>query len=315
MAQRVISREAFEKMYEAAFQKKAELGIAKISGGLKNRVYLVDDGKNKYVFKTGPLDNKMMAPVDRNTISWEAKILKELEDLDIGIPHVIYSSDGIEEYPYPFMFLNYLPGNNYLNCKENLTVNQKREISYAIGQISRKICDIKKDHYFVASFPRKKFHNNYEFVSFLFELLLKTYKKSEINVDGITGDEIANIIEKHKDALNTVSSISLCNIDLWDGNILVKDGKISGIVDFNDTFYCDELMSFYFHLVEGETDDYFLLGYGKKELNSDEKIRVEIYRLYVVLKMIVDCEIKHYGRFGHIYSNFIKIYNKLLNMN
>ena len=33
-----------------------------------------------------------------------------------------------------------------------------------------------------------------------------------------------------------------------------------------------------------------------KELNYDEKVRIEIYRMYVILKMIVDCQIKKYGK-------------------
>ncbi len=312
MKNRTLTPEIFKNIYKAAFGKKIRnLGVSKFNGGLKNRVYLIDDGKNKYVIKTIAADDDQIAPIDRNTLRWEADVLRELESLDIAIPRVIYYSDGIEEYPYPFLVLNYLSGNNYNECKDNLSSSQKNDISFSIGKINKEICAIKKDYYYLPSYPKKKFKNNYEFIGFMFMVLLKIYKKNDINIDGITGTEIEKIVKSKKKELNMATNICLCNIDLWDGNILVKNGEISGIVDFADTYYCDELMSFYFHSTDKDVDEYFLLGYDKK-LKYEEKVRVEIYRLYTYLKIIIDCEIKKYGRFNKIYKGFIDTYNKLL---
>ena len=58
-------------------------------------------------------------------------------------------------------------------------------------------------------------------------------------------------------------------------------------------------------------DEYFLLGYNNKKLTYDETIRIEVYRLYSLLKMITDCEIKKYGRFGNMYTKFFEQYKKL----
>lgn len=308
-----LTKEVFAKMYFAAFNKNAiNLGIQKLSGGLKNRVYLMDDGKNRFVLKTVPSENKVVSEIDRNTLWWEADVLKKMEELDITTPRVLYYSEGIEEYHHPFMIMNYLEGNNYLDCKDNMCLEQKKDISFHIGEITQKICSIKKDYYYLPSFPNKKFKDNYEFVIFIFKKLLKIYKKYNINIDGITSNQVLELVKNKKKELNMVKQISMCNIDLWDGNILVKNGRISGMVDFTDTYYCDELMSFYFHLIDEDVDEYFLLGYGNKKLSYDEKVRIEIYRLYVVLKMIVDCEIKQYGRFGKTYRDFIRIYNKII---
>ena len=38
-------------------------------------------------------------------------------------------------------------------------------------------------------------------------------------------------------------------------------------------------------------------------INTNEKIRIEIYRMYVILKMIVDCCLKKYGDFDWMYKN------------
>ena len=114
---------------------------------------------------------------------------------------------------------------------------------------------------------------------------------------------IREILVKYKDSLNNISRISLAHTDIWDGNILINNNKISGIVDFSDLYYCDELLSFYFHTIDGKTSQSFLNGYGKFNLNQDELYRIEIYRMYVIFKMIVDCKLKNYGRFDWMYEN------------
>ncbi|MBR5227938.1 MAG: hypothetical protein IKV94_04800 [Clostridia bacterium] len=310
-----LTNTTFYEIYNAAFKKKPKnLGIKKLSGGLKNRVYLMDDGKTKYIVKMGPSRNKSVAPIDENTLWWEAKVLEEIKNLNIMSPKLIYYSDGIEKFNYPFIIMNYMEGNTYSECKENLTIEQKNSISYSIGQITKKICSIKKDHFYIPAFHGKTFKNNYELVLCMFKQLLNIYNKYNINIEGITSKQILQLICSKEKELKNISNLCLCNTDLWDGNILIKNGQISGIVDFTDTFYCDELMSFYFHLPNGKNDNYFLLGYGNKKLNYAEYVRIEIYRLYVILKMIVDCEIKHYGRFGKMYTDFSNVYKKLRNI-
>ena len=314
MKTRTLTDDGFKKIYKEIFNKNPRnLGVSKLPWGLKNRVYLMNDGKNKYVLKTISAKDTQVTSIDKNTLRWEAQMLRELEDLDINIPRVIYYSDGICEYPYPILVINYISGNNYIDCKDNLLLSQKKDISFELGKICKKICSIKKDYYYLPPYPNKRFKDNYEFVMFIFNILLKIYEENSINLDKITSTDVKNIIKSKKKELNEVSNLCLCNIDLWDGNIIVKNGKISGIVDFADTYYCDELMSFYFHLLDKDSDEYFLLGYGKK-LDYDEKVRIEIYRLYSFLKIIIDCELKKYGRFNKIYKGFVDTYNRLLNM-
>ena len=137
----------------------------------------------------------------------------------------------------------------------------------------------------------------------LFEVLLENAKSKNINLGENNYDNIKNIITSNKESLNNISNLCLAHTDIWDGNVLIKDGKVSGIVDFSDLYFCDELMTFYFHTIDGITSDYYLKGFDNKKLNYDEKVRIEIYRMYVILKMIVDGELKRYGRFDWMYEN------------
>ena len=48
---------------------------------------------------------------------------------------------------------------------------------------------------------------------------------------------------------------------MWDGNIIIKHGKISGIIDFSDLYFCDEDSVYYYN----STGNYFI-----KEVNICE---------------------------------------------
>ena len=292
-------------MYEKTFNdtNTDNIKITILSGGMKNAVYLIENNSNKVVLKIAPKDESKMITVDRNILWWEAKMLKLMEKINFPSPKLLYYDDSCLLCESPYIFMNYIDGKNYLEMKEKMSEEEKSKVEYQLGLLSKRICSIKGQEFFLPSQPNKKFKNNYEFTMNLFELLLENAKSKNINLGENNYDNIRNIIISNKESLNNISNLCLAHTDIWDGNVLIKDGKVSGIVDFSDLYFCDELMTFYFHTIDGITSDYYLKGFDNKKLNYDEKVRIEIYRMYVILKMIVDCELKQYGRFDWMYEN------------
>jgi len=100
---------------------------------------------------------------------------------------------------------------------------------------------------------------------------------------------------------------SLTNVDAWEGNFIIDNDKVVGIVDFSDLYYCDELMTFYFHSISPNISSGFLKGYDKK-LTENETIRTIIYRIWTLLKMIVEKEYKvsekHLNEYEWLYVKF-----------
>ena len=298
------SDEDIKRMYNNVFNEHVrDLKVKKLSGGLKNSVYLIDDNGNKIVLKVAPIDESKMISVDRGILWWEAKMLEMMDKIKFPAPKLIYYDDSLINCSSPYIFMTYIYGQNYSGCKNNLTKIEKSNIEYELGILSSKICQIKGDKYFLPSNPTKNFNNNNEFVNYLFEMLLNDANNINLNLHTDSYDSIRNILIAYKDALNNVSNLCLCHTDIWDGNILVNDGKVAGIVDFSDLYYCDEILTFYFHTIDGIISKDFLRGFNNKELSTDETIRIEIYRMYVILKMIVDCKLKQYGRFNWMYEN------------
>lgn len=311
--------ETIKNMYKKAFKKDSDnIAVVKLSGGMKNAVYLVDDDGKKVVLKIAPNDESKMIYADRNIIWWETKMLKKMENIEIPSPKLLYYDDSLEICNVPYFFMSFLDGKNYYEIKDELSDKEKSVIEYKLGILSKKICNIKSDSFFLPSYPNMKFNDNYEFVYNLFNLLLCNARNEKLDLGEKIYNAIENILYLSHDELKNISNLCLTHTDIWDGNILVKDGEISGIVDFSDLYYCDELMTFYFHTIDGKNSKHFLSGFDKKELSNDEKIRIEIYRMYVILKMIVDCKLKGYGRFDWMYDNLntrINYLKKIKNLN
>ena len=307
-----LSKDEIKRLYEINFKKSSKnVSITSLSGGVESAVYLVNDNGFKCVLKVAPKEEMGTISADKNTLNWEVKMLNLMESISFPSPKVLSFDDTCKYCDVPYFFMTYIEGDNYLEIKNSLTKSDIETIEYELGILSSKICAIKSNTFYLPSNPNLTFNNNYDFVVYLFELLLKDAVDNNLDLGENVFNIIRQLLSEKKELINNISNLCLCHTDIWDGNIIIKDGHISGIVDFSDLYYCDELMTFYFHTIDGKTSKSFLKGFGKNSLNYDEKVRIEIYRMYVILKMIVECKLKNYGKFNWMYVNLSERINNL----
>lgn len=305
-----LSDEDIKKLYNKLFKSNTEdINITKLTGGLKNAVYLIECKGEKVVLKTESCENKKTITLDKNAMWWEASMMKELEELDIPSPKLLYFDGSCNDIKYPYIFMSYLEGNNYLEEKGHLSEQEREYIDEQVGEICKKISKINKNEYFIPTYSSKKIANNYEFILTLFDSIIKDATLKNIKLNNIEYEEIYNLLSKNKNVLKNNEKISLCHADLWDGNILVKDNRVSGIIDFADMYFGDELFTFYFHTLDGVSEK-FLKGYGKEKLTETEKLRIDIYEMFTIFKMIVDCDYKGYGKYDWMYKKFDEKFSK-----
>lgn len=299
---------SIEDLYKKTFNTNSKVKITSLSGGLKNKVFKITDKDKKIVLKVSPIDESKMIKTDRNLIYWESEMLRLMKDIDIPSPKLLYCDKSKNP---KYLFMSHIEGVNYEECKTFLKKEDKEKIEYELGKITKKISEVKSNKFFLPSKKDKEFKDNYNFIKYLFENLLIDVDEKNIDLESTNSKEIIDILKEKKKSLNNIKEITLAHTDLWDGNIMIDNDEISGIVDFSDLYYCDPLMNFYFHTIDDKEHKSFLKGYNKEILTHDEKVRVEIYKMYVILKMIVDCKLKDYGRFDYMY-NFLEKKIKIL---
>lgn len=303
------SDSTIKKIYEKNFNKSSEnIIITSLTGGTKSAVYLIQDYEEKIVLKISAKQQDKLLSFEKNTICWESQMLRLMETNNISAPRLIKYDDSCEVCDSPYILMSYIEGRTFEECKKKLSEREINDIEYQIGKICSDICKIKGNDFYLPSNPENKYNNNFEFTLNLFNMLLKDAKTKKINIGFLNYNEIIELIIRYEEILNNINNLCLVHSDIWDGNIIIKNGKISGIVDFADLYFCDELMTFYFHTIKPETSKKFLEGFGKESLTFEENVRISVYRLLVLLKMHIESNYKHFENNDWIID---KIYNEV----
>ncbi len=96
--------------------------------------------------------------------------------------------------------------------------------------------------------------------------------------------QIWQLVLDRANLLNEVHSPRLIHFDLWDGNILVEDGRITGLVDGERAFWGDPVAEFVSLTLFSSLDEELLAGYGA----AVDGERLSLYRIYLYLIMLVE---------------------------
>jgi aminoglycoside phosphotransferase (APT) family kinase protein len=100
--------------------------------------------------------------------------------------------------------------------------------------------------------------------------------------------EIAHLVRRHEPLLELVTTPVLVHFDLWTGNILVDDGRVSGIIDAERAFWGDPVAEFVSLTLFHDLDAPLLAGYGAARFDAPARRRLTLYRVYLGLIMLVE---------------------------
>ncbi len=102
---------------------------------------------------------------------------------------------------------------------------------------------------------------------------------------------LRGLIADHLPLLDAVTEPRFVEWDLWDGNTMVRDGRIVAIIDHERAFYGDPLIEAGFTGLDlpvfGDPSA-FIGGYGRAPLTDDELRRRRLYTLYLMLIMVIE---------------------------
>lgn len=288
-----LNDDTIEMMYRRAFPDSREPKITALSGGFCSSVYLIESGKNKVVLKVGTENSVKVMWHETAYIATEAQMLKLIgRKTDIAMPELLFYDESGEICDAPYFFMSFIDGKP-LNDTEGLTAEQYGNIKYEVGRLTRKITDIPAQRFGIPGIADSFCNRNSDFVILLFEKLLADLEQKGGALKSISHDELMKLIGKFRAQLDTADKPCLIHTDTWNGNVMVKDGEFSGIIDFAAILYGDPLMSHDFHDF-GEINADFLRGYGKTEFDKDELIRIQIYKVWQRLGMIVEKVYREY---------------------
>ena len=106
--------------------------------------------------------------------------------------------------------------------------------------------------------------------------------------------EMLDLLKKCRPALDEVTQPVYIHTDTWDGNLMIENGKLSGLIDYAAVLYGDPLMNHDFHDFCPQPNESFCRGFGKESFTPTEQIRLLVYRIWQRLGMIVERGFRHY---------------------
>ena len=290
-----ISEEQIQQMTDQALGHPVAIqNIKRLSGGFCSAVYLVETAEEKMVLK---LASGTGVKVMRNEVKYiptEAEMLKLCQErLDIPMPKLLFYDDSGEICNVPYFFMSCLDGVPLCD-DQMITDDQRADVKKEMGEITRKICSLKADIFGIPNIPESYCKKNSDFINLLFDWLLCDAEEKKIAIPGITSDDLKKLIRKYEMELDEVTVPVYVHTDTWDGNLLIKNGKLTGLIDYAAVLWSDPLLSHDFHDFGDVPNPYFLQGYGKTEFTENEKVRIQIYRIWQRLGMVVERGYREY---------------------
>ena len=121
-----------------------------------------------------------------------------------------------------------------------------------------------------------------------------------------------NALQKYPALFESVKTPSLVHWDMWEGNIFIKDGRISGIIDWERAMWGEPYMDDRFREHNRHSD--FLKGFGICELSNEELKRIYWYDVLLYLTMMTEVTYREYeddGQYHWVKPKFERAWEAL----
>ncbi|MDI1464615.1 aminoglycoside phosphotransferase family protein [Catellatospora sp. KI3] len=285
--QRELSGDDVAAYARVAFgQGAAVVDCAELSGGGFAAVWRarLADGRD-VVLKVGPAAAVPLLRYEAGMIESEARYFRLVERQApvVPVPRVLHHGDG-------WLFATLLPGTP-LTGLDGPQDGVREQLGAALAAVH----GVTGDRF---GYPGPRPHGTTWSAAFaaMVDALLADAEDWQVALP-VPAGAIRALVASHAGVLDEVTRPALVHFDLWDGNVLAVDGRLTGIVD-GERYLCgDPLVDFVSpaltRRIEDEPDHPFVRGYARAAgrptvFTSAERRRLALYRLYLYLLMHVE---------------------------
>lgn len=206
------------------------------------------------------------------------------ENCSFKVADVQYYDTGNTICDGNYFFMEKLEGDNFFLVKDGMSEEEIATIDTEIGKISQELSNIQNSEFgFLGEDTR--YDSLFKFVKQMLENLISDAQKRGID---IIYDEqtFLNKLENDKSAFETIHNASLVHWDMWEGNVFIKDGHVSGIIDWERALWGEPFMDDRFRI--HNRGKHFLEGFGQTSFSEDELKRLRWYDIILYLTMMIE---------------------------
>lgn len=286
------SKDRITEMAKAAFPGKAVTKITELTEGMCNVAYDVvfNDGTES-ILKIASANRTGNTTNEINLMSAEVQAMELVrEKSSINVAMVQYYDTSHKLCDGDYFFMEKLKGHNYFLTKEQLSENEITKINEEIGAISKELTTIQNAEFGFLG-DTKRYSSLYEFTKVMLTNLLEDAKRRDIDIV-YDSDKYLELLRKDKDAFFGINRATLVHWDLWEGNVFVENGHVSGIIDWERAVWGEAFMDDRFR--HHNREQCFLKGFGKISFTDEELKRIRWYDIILYLTMMIEVFYREY---------------------
>ncbi|MBE1876732.1 phosphotransferase family protein [Myceligenerans pegani] len=276
---RVLAAAGIDPRSMAAFE---ELGAATYNTAYRIRL---DDGTG-LVLKVAPDPTAPGLSHERDLMRTEAMFYDTASGA-LPVPRVVRVDFSRDAADSDWLLMTELPGRNWHEQEGELSDGERRKLRRELGELTARLHRISGDAF---GYPQLGLSGSWR-AAFqgMLGVLLDDAGRWDTPLP-VPVSRIRALFDANAGALDEVTTPVLVHFDLWPGNVLLHEGRITGIVDGERALWGDPLAEMVSLALFGsiEDDDEFLSGYGGITFDDDARRRLAMYRAYLYLIMLTE---------------------------
>ena len=280
------SQETIINMAKKAFPDKQITEIKELTEGMCNVTYDIAFGDgSESILKIAAKDRSGNTSNEVNLMQAEVNAMRLVAGrCSCKVADVQYYDTSNTVCDGNYFFMEKLPGDNFFLIRESLSEEEIAGIHKEIGKISKELTNIQNSEFGFLG-DEIRFVTLYDFVKYMLMNLISDAEKKNIDI-GYDKQFFQEQLESDKNFFKEVTHASLVHWDMWEGNVFVKDGHVSGIIDWERALWGEPFMDDRFRMHSRGQD--FLEGFGQTSFSEDEQKRMRWYDIILYLTMMIE---------------------------
>ncbi len=265
-----------------------ETAIERVPTGRHNTSLFLTHPERRGVLRIAPPDDAGFLFYEIRMIAQEPRVHQiASEETSIPVPAVWTFDDTREIIPRDFLIMERLPGDPLPPPAED-DAGAFAEILRRLGRMVRELHDITGPQFGYLGEHRPMEPERHWFAAF--ETMWGNLLCDIESCGGYSPEEasrLRKLLYSLRGAFHSLDRARLCHMDLWWENILVQDGRITGMLDWDRALWGDPEIEFAVLDYCGMSQPPFWEGYGSaRPSGGAAEIRRKFYVLYELQKYI-----------------------------
>jgi aminoglycoside phosphotransferase (APT) family kinase protein len=245
--------------------------------------------RSQVVLKIAPPPGVEVMTYERGAMSTELAALQLIsERTSVPVPRVDFADQSHELCGADYFFMPFIDADNLGIVKETLPAASQDAYHEALGAANRELNSIRGAAFGPLAGPGDP---SWRVVfTGMAEDVLRDGERRQVDL-GWDYEAVRSVIAQNAACLDEVIDPRFVEWDLWDSNVMIRDGAIVSIIDHERAFYGDPLIEGGFTATQqaafGDSAA-FMRGYGRGELTGTEPMRRRLYCLHLALIMVIE---------------------------